>query len=140
MGLLIILALFPVAWFLQNLIHEGSHLLVGWLVEGRKPTKMIPWPSIRSGRLYFGYYEMGKATKRGSPLWRHVAPLFSSWILMTIFIELLTSTGNFMFAPFFICALVDYSVWMFGYIVEKDGTDGQAFSDLLDKPANNWRP
>jgi hypothetical protein len=94
---------------------------------------------MRSGRLYFGYYEMGKATKKGSPLWRHVAPLPAAWLLMTIFIDLLTSTGNLLFIPFFICPLVDYYVWMFGYILERDGTDGQAFSDILDKP-NNWRP
>ena len=128
---LTIIPLFLVAWFLQNVVHESSHLLAGWLVEGRKPTKMIVWPTIRGGKLYFAYYECGKATKSGSPRLRFIAPLLSSWILMSIFFTLLIINGSLYFFPFFLCSSVDYCVWVSGYIFKRPGTDGLAFRENL---------
>ena len=125
----ILALLFLVAWFLQNVVHESSHLLAGWLVEGRKPTKMIVWPTIRKGKLYFAYYECGKATKSGSPKWRFIAPLLSSWILMSIFVSIILLTGSIYVLPFFICSSVDYCVWGFGYTFKRPGTDGLAFRE-----------
>jgi hypothetical protein len=127
MDWLFVALLFVPAWFLQNVVHEGSHLLVGWLVEGRKPTKMIVWPTRRNSKLYFAYYENGPATKSGSPKWRFAAPLLSAWVLMSVFISVLALTQNIYFIPFFICPFIDYCVWCFGYLFKRPGTDGLAY-------------
>jgi hypothetical protein len=120
-------AVFLVAWFLQNIIHEGSHLLAGWIFEGRKPLKMIPWPSIRGGKFYFAYYKCGPRTKEGSAQWRHIAPLFTSWILSPLFLILLVITKNPYFIPFLICSVGNQVNWMWGLIFNRPRTDGFRF-------------
>jgi hypothetical protein len=133
MELIFVALLFPVAWFLQNCIHEGSHLLVGWLVEGRVPAKFIPWPTKRHGKLYFAYYENGHATKDGSPKYRFAAPLAAAWLVMSISISFLALTSNPLFMPFFVCASIDYCVWCYGYLLNRPGTDGKAFLNTVGK-------
>lgn len=117
------LALIPVAWFTQNLLHELSHLIVGFLVEGRKPRKLIPWPTKQEGRWYFAYYECGPATKEGSSIARHYSP-----ILMFYFEGMaLTWATSYYALPFKIAAIIDCFVWLYGYYRDTPGTDGYQF-------------
>jgi hypothetical protein len=124
----IFIGLFLLAWICQNIIHEGSHLLVGWVVEGRKPTKLIPWPTKRNGRWYFAYYENGPATKNGSPKPRHIAPLITDWFLVSIWLIVLGPMGNLFAIPFIICPMVDAIVWILGAIRKSPNTDGHSWT------------
>lgn len=45
--------LLPVAWFFQNFIHEGSHLLFAWLIHKRRPIGLWPYPHMYKGKFYF---------------------------------------------------------------------------------------
>jgi hypothetical protein len=121
--------LFIVAWFMQNVLHEVSHLMLGWIVEGRKPTKMIPWPHKFGGKFYFSHYECGPATKLlGSPAWRHAAPLLMVCSEMTACLVLAKATEQHIwFLPWAVAAIVDALVWSWGFVMQRPGTDGQQF-------------
>jgi hypothetical protein len=129
--LLVIITL--VVWFLQNLIHEGSHLIVGKIVEGRKPLKLIPFPHIYNGRLYFARYENGPPTKAGSPIYRHAAPLIAGLYMIFVGVCLTVFFWEIYFVPLVVCPAVDCFVWLWGYIRNSKGTDGYFYRLCRDK-------
>jgi len=47
------LAIIPVVWFLQNVVHESSHALIP-LFKGCK-VKIYPWPKFENGRWYMAF-------------------------------------------------------------------------------------
>lgn len=137
------LAVLPLAWLVQNLVHEGAHLVVGWVVEGRRPTVLIPWPHRYDGRFYFARCDSGPATKPGSPKARFLAPLKAAKILAVV---ALVATGISLEAawtvpawgvhvwalivPFFLCPFVDLHWWMRGFLLQRPGTDGDRYRRL----------
>lgn len=128
----IVLALFPIAWFLQNVLHEASHLLLGWLVEGRVPRSLKPWPHRRGGRFYFASYDCGEATKTGGAAWRHAAPMFMCGLEIVVCVALLfAGLGQSWLWPFAVCAFVDAYTWLWGFAMQRPGTDGAQFTASL---------
>lgn len=119
-----------IAWFIQNVIHEASHLLVGKIVEGRKPLKLIPFPHRYEGRFYFARYLSGPATKIGSAKHRHIAPLFAGVFMVFVGVCLTVSFG-FLFIPFIISPAIDCFVWYWGYFKNSLGTDGYRYKQLV---------
>jgi hypothetical protein len=121
--------LFLVAWFMQNVLHELSHLVIGWVVEGRKPKKLIPWPHKFEGKFYFARYECGPATKLlGEATWRHAAPLLMACFEMAMCLILSqVGTPQVWFIPVSAVAVIDSLVWSWGFITQRPGTDGQQF-------------
>lgn len=119
-----------VAWFCQNVTHELSHLWSGWLWEGRRPKKLIPWPHKHQGRWYWARYESDVALKNGSPRHRHSAPLRWASIQfitsMTIYCVTVWKgiDGWIYLTPFVLAPLVDACVWMWGYLLDRKDTDG----------------
>ena len=117
----------PLAWILQNIIHELSHLLVGKIIEGRRMKKLIFWPHKYEGRLYFARYESGYATKKASEKARHLAPALTASILSFLYaciIAMLSPILKIVIAPFFIACLIDIIIWFKGYYQNKLYTDG----------------
>lgn len=49
------LCLIPAIWFLQNVIHETSHIIIPWL-KGCE-VKIYPWPKRTKERFYMAYSE-----------------------------------------------------------------------------------
>lgn len=119
------------AWFLQNMTHELSHLLVGKIVEGRKIIKIVPWPHKHNGSFYFARCEYGPATKKGSPKFRHAAPLMGCAVIFLIGVILSISTWKLFMLAFVICPIVDCCVWVYGYIFNRPLTDGFRFKNNL---------
>lgn len=125
------LGLFLAAWAWQNVAHEGAHLLVGWLVEGRAPRRLVPWPHRWQGRWYWARYENGLATKAGSPGWRHIAPLCGALMQAGIVVGLIITIEAWLSFPFFICSIVDAIVWTWGLAANRPGSDGRRWLECL---------
>lgn len=126
-----LLLIIPIAWFVQNCIHEGSHLLFGWLEEGRKPLEFKPWPHRFEGRFYFARYAMGEATKDGLTCIciRHAAPVLVNSIYITLMSVL--TVLHMVFAIFVLCTLVDLAFWVYGFYWGSELSDGQRFRDAV---------
>jgi hypothetical protein len=92
------IVVFVLSWFLQNCIHEGSHLYVAYWLRGWKPKEFHPYPLKRNGKWYFAYcsYETdGKKTSK----WIHIAPAFAGlywgciWAVLCIFFYYVNMDG-----------------------------------------------
>ncbi len=126
-----VLAFIPVAWFVQNCIHESSHLLMGWWVEGRKPLGFWPYPHRYKGRWYFARYQSGKPKYVDIFIGhRHIAPFFYAWIWMLIGILVM----NFMpgelkifCLPFIIAGLGDALFFWYTYFWGSVPSDGKRY-------------
>jgi len=127
------------AWFWQNMVHELSHLWSGWVWEGRKPVKLVPWMHRYKGRWYWARYECGPATENGSPSWRYSSPIRLAAV--QVFIVLGLSWLMFVFCkdcsvlymvPFVVCPVVDAGVWLWGLVFKRQGTDGDLWRRLRE--------
>lgn len=133
----------PIAWFLQNIIHESSHLFAGWLFEGRKAIKLIPYPHYYNDRFYFARYEAGEATNY---LWpgeaaRHVSPTWAAaiWIFLVgfIFVKFLPISWVYIIWPFLITAAVDIGFWWYGYFFGSEYSDGKRYRKAIRETVND---
>ena len=121
-----ILALVPVAWLVQNCLHELSHLVTAWVVYGRKPLGFFPYPHKHNGKFYFARcrYEQGPETL--APQCEiHIAPLTwgAAWFAVNLALVLM---GLLWALPFAVCGLVDALWFVRGYFWSKNPwNDGQ---------------
>jgi hypothetical protein len=123
-------AVVPVAWFLQNCVHELSHLLVGWIWEGRKPLGFWPYPHKHNRKWYFARCLSGAPTKTGrSPKPRYIAPFYAGllWSAFWTFILLLVASPNWriFLVPAVATGLVDAGWWWRGFFWGKPYCDGK---------------
>jgi hypothetical protein len=92
-----------VAWLVQNLVHEGSHLLAGWIFEGRKPL-IAPF--------YAGL------------IW------VTAWLFAAVLVpERLWPYCM----PFALCGLVDALFFWWGYYWGSPQSDGQRYRHMVDR-------
>jgi hypothetical protein len=133
---IILIGLMLTAWFLQNILHETSHLVMGYFVEGRRPTLLIPWPHIFRGRLYFSRYDSGPATKLGSAFFRHSSPIYICFIqnitINILYWFILPAKTSIYLMPFLIAFVVDTLVWLWGYYMRRPGTDGEMVREIME--------
>jgi hypothetical protein len=127
-----VLAFIPVAWFLQNCIHEFSHLLVGWKLEGRKPLGFWPYPHRYKGRLYFARYELEEIPRIDLEVisLRYSAPFYAglTWMAICLFASLLFPDNLKLFcAPFVLAGLVDALFFWWTYFWGSELSDGKLF-------------
>jgi hypothetical protein len=129
-----VLAVIPLAWFLQNCVHELSHLAVGWVVEGRKPVLFKPYPHRFADRWFFARCESGIPSNTRNPALRHIAPYFAG-ILVVIFwmgINPLVPKPYVIFlVPFILAGLVDATFFSWTTIWGSPWSDGQRFKQSL---------
>jgi len=128
-----VLVVVPVAWFLQNCLHELSHLVVGWLSEGRKPLGFWPYPHKHEGRFYFARFSSGPPSDLNFD-WRKkhrlvfIAPFLvgAVWVASSLVAFLMLSPHHRVFAlPTAATGLVD-ALWFWrGYFWGSDRCDGK---------------
>jgi hypothetical protein len=124
------LAAVPVAWFLQNCLHELSHLLVGWVWNGRKPLGFYPYPHKHEGQFYFARCTWGATTKpERSPRPALIAPFFAGvfWASLAAGILLFVASPSWRIfvLPFGVTGLVDAAWWWRGYFWGGPYCDGK---------------
>jgi hypothetical protein len=125
------LVLLPPAWFLQLTIHELSHLLVGLVHEGLKPSGFYPYPHVHEGKFYFArysYYTPEITIRVGPHKPRHIAPFFGGLLVLLVSAAaffLLSPSGRPWTLPFAACGLGDMLWFWRGYFWGKPGNDGQ---------------
>jgi hypothetical protein len=123
------IAVVPVAWFLQNCIHELSHLLVGWVWNGRKPLGFYPYPHKHDGKWYFARCTWGPSTNDRSPRPALIAPFFAGMIWATLWTVILLTVASESWRIFLVppaaTGLVDAAWWWRGYLWGRPGCDGQ---------------
>lgn len=126
-----LLLVVPVAWFIQNCIHEGSHLFFGWLIEGRKPLEFKPWPHMYERRFYFARCTGGPATKDGFPHIRHAGPILVNgpYMMLTSGLMIL----HIAFGILTLCALVDTLFWLYGFFWGSEFSDGKRFRKAVNE-------
>lgn len=139
MILIICLSLFPVFWFIQNVIHEYSHLSTAKLF-GAKMIKFIPWPTKQLYKWYFAYSEW-KATKyitKENRIRIYKAPLIANKLQFLLYfflaaISFKTPYGEeywWVFLYLSIFPLVDFLTWTYGYYYGSETSDGQIVKRL----------
>jgi hypothetical protein len=127
---LIMLILIIPAWFLQNCVHEGSHLFIAWIKYGLKPLAFKPYPHKEDGRFVFASCRFTPITKKVPYLW--ISPLIFNifyLLLLLILIHILKyfSVNYLILSPFLLAIIVDTSVWFKGYFSGSAYTDGQRY-------------
>mgnify|MGYP001279513079 CR=1 FL=1 len=125
-----VLVLVIPGYWLQLVLHELSHVVVGWIHEKRKPTGFYPYPHCHEGRFYFARYSLGPGKfgkyyylRPGLP--RHVAPMWAGLIWGTAWWVLAVVFESVWFLPFAICGIGD-ALWFWrGYFWGTPGCDGK---------------
>lgn len=108
---------------LTLVLHEFSHCLVVWNVEG-KVVEFKPWPHIHDGRFYFGRmsYEVSEPLPEKTMA---IAPLFKAYFMLLLWVAL----GFSLYHPLLVLAaweLTDIGNWLQGFI-RKGENDGGIF-------------
>lgn len=126
-----VLLAIPVAWFLQLVVHEASHLLVGWVDERLKPVGFYPYPHVHEGKFYFARYTAVPTTdydsgRTGKP--RHIAPFYAGLVVLLISVVLflfLNPQARLWAMPTAMCGLGD-AIWFWrGYLWGSPRCDGK---------------
>ena len=66
------------SWFMQNVIHEASHMFVA-IAKGYVPLEFRPYPVFRHGRWFFAYCRYD-ARGETPPRIIHIAPFIGGMI------------------------------------------------------------
>jgi hypothetical protein len=139
-GVAVVLA----AWFLENAIHEGSHLLMAYNKRGWPPVEYKPYPCKVDGRWYFAYcrYDNTKETaKKGEASEIHIAPFYAglAWACLWLTpVAILAGTGNWQWWSWYFLApivtgVVDALFFWWGYFWGSKFTDGKKYKYLKGK-------
>ena len=128
-SLIIALVCIIPAWFIQNCIHEASHLFFAWKAQGRRAIGFWPYPHIHGDHFFFARCRWGEKTKDGHKGWIFIAPfIFASvWLVINIFL----SFFHLLFLAFSVVALID-ALWFWrGYFFGTKKSDGKRFRESM---------
>lgn len=113
------------AWFVQNCIHEGSHLLTGWLVNGLKPGGFYPYPHFSDGKFYFARCILWGFPKTFQYKAYLIAPMYAALIWAAIWAIVFLLTWSLWCLPMIATGLVDALWWWRGYFFGRPSCDGK---------------
>lgn len=120
----------PLAWLLQNVVHEASHLLFACGFHNRKPLGLWPYPHKYAGKFYFARSSWSGAPEKGKydPLW--LSPLLGTVVVaMSAGIVMLAYLGcpdvKYGASAFIMCAFVDTLWWVEGFLWGAPHRDGK---------------
>jgi hypothetical protein len=123
-----VLTLVPVAWLLQNCLHEFSHLVIGWIDQGLKPIGFYPWPHYYEGNFYFARCVQGEPAQLDKPhKLRWLAPFIFCIIQMILLVVLYLCIPvlRLWLIPFLVCSIVDCVWWWRGFFFGKNTCDAK---------------
>jgi hypothetical protein len=131
-----------IAWFVQNCIHEGAHVLAGGVIYGATKPRIYPWPHKFNGRWYYARYSF-KLSKwaqafSNEPDLRssiHFAPVGAAVIPIVLSIVVflfLPDAYSILALPFMIAPVIDVAVWEWGYHYGSEGCDGKRYKLMKD--------
>ena len=129
----LILLLIPIAWIVQNTIHEASHLLVGWWREGRKPIALIPYPHKYNGLFYFARYTCSAGSKKDPEDLTDIAPFWAGFIWLDLQACLMYLTDSFWPLPFAVAGLIDALFFWWGYFWGSSSCDGKRYRHRMNR-------
>lgn len=121
------------SWFVQNCLHEGSHLLFAYLLRGWKPREFCPYPHKHNGRWYFARCRYTRPIRQPIPEWIHIAPAIAGWwwgCTWSIIASVTWWFGGYGWYLAFIPAGMGFFeiVWFWiGYMWGSDMSDGKRF-------------
>lgn len=124
------------AYFVQNCIHELSHLFAWNMLEGRKPVKFVPYPHKYRGRWMFARCQAGpKQYFTDIPWFVYIVPFWSAIIWFFIwglcFFQMLGYYEHvWYFIPFMVCGLLDALFFWYTYLFGSDRSDGKRYKRL----------
>lgn len=128
------LAIVIPAWFLELLLHEASHLLVGWIHEKRRPTGIYPYPHRYRNKFYFARYSSGRSRfpliyyYKNNHLPRHIAPVWFgllTFLIVGTIIILAPPTVRPWLVPSAAFGLGESLIFLWGYFLGSKKTDGK---------------
>lgn len=122
-----LITIFSAAW-VQLVIHETSHIVVGWFRNGHKPTKMIPWPSFKDGRFCFARFEYIVGPKKDPASAMLIAPMWAGlgWCLINTLLTIWAPAHvRIVILPFAVSGLVDCLWFWRGYFWGTEFCDGK---------------
>ena len=115
-------------WFLCNIIHEGSHALVGRYQYGLELIGFYPYPHMHGGRLYFARYTAFGNWPTGKYAWIHAAPIYADFVvIIPITIIALLIPLPLPLQVMMVCHTINTLVWVYGYHWGGSHTDGHKF-------------
>lgn len=125
-----VLVFIPVAWFVQNCIHEFSHLLVSRISEGREMLGFWPYPHYYEGRFYFARCNSGEPICRDFYGSRYIAPFYFGLLWATIGIITMTFIAEdlkIFCLPFILAGLIDALFFWYTYFFGSGISDGKLY-------------
>jgi len=134
-----VFAVVPVAWILQNCIHEFSHMIVGWVTRGEKPAGFYPYPHRRAGIFYFARYSYSVSDSKNSHAPKWIAPFWGGvvWFVIAGILMLLLSREMRIFVvPFTVAAVVDALFFWRGYFWGTERCDGKRWEKVRKEKEN----
>ncbi len=114
-------------WPLANAVHEGSHLLMGKLVNGLEPTGFYPYPHFHQSHFYFARYVAKGKWPYGPGQLIHIAPLISDMVMLTVGLIYVGIHGSLFSIVFSGVFAVDALVWCYGFLWGGTHTDGYRY-------------
>ncbi len=120
----------PVAWFIQNCLHELSHFVFAWRVEGLKPLGFWPYPHFYDDRFWFARYKVDGGGEKREHRWRNITPFWSGFfytVSFSIMLVLAKEENRIFILPFIIANVVDALFFWWGYIWGSELSDGKRF-------------
>lgn len=123
------LALTPVVWILQNILHEGSHLWMAMEHYGLMPKALIPYPHKHGGKWHFSRCTFEEP--EGPIPVVDIAPLVMSVVyglaVAAIMIFMASPFQRSFFLVIVAAPVVDALFWVRGYFWGSPSCDGKAF-------------
>lgn len=127
------------AWFVQNIIHEGAHLIMAYNKMGWPPLAFKPYPCKVDGRWYFAYCKYDVSCGNGGPGKRsdiHIAPFYTGmawfclWFCVNLILWSATESWHWLFLAPMVTGLVDALLFWWGYFWGSVYTDGKKYKYL----------
>ena len=127
-----VLAFVPGVWLLQNIYHEGSHLLSVWIHYRLKPLAFWPFPHKHEGRWYLARYVHEQSVTPTPEV--YIAPLlfnlfYTAGIIIgaAIILSIKLADPTIFLIPFILAPIIDILFWIYGYLWGSPLTDGKKY-------------
>lgn len=117
-------------YFVQNIIHEASHLLAAKIICGYKPVDLIPWPHKKENKFYFSRCEYVPTFPRHNKEYSiHGSPVIAGMLFFIIYAFL--SIFSLLFLIPMMYSLIDVLFWGCGYLFGSKYSDGKKYKNTI---------